>query len=121
MWLLRKTYGVRGTPAHYDPTITYFSIGLASGCLIEGTGRTVTTVKLLDGSNPKGSAPGNNYFSIMANARFHDPADNVVVRDMTIDCNFDGQNKHSTIHAIHIRGGAALFERLNLRGYGRRR
>lgn len=116
--LLAKIYGVRGKPAHYDPNITYNAIDLGPGFRIEGSGRDGTTIKLLDGSNPKGSAPGNNYFSVIANRRFHESADYAVVRDLTVDCNFDGQNKHTTIHALSMRGGGGLVERANLRGYG---
>ena len=116
--LLRKTYGVRGTPTHYNPNATYHAIDLGPNYRIEGEDRDTTRIRLLDGTNPKGSSPGNNYFSVIANRRFHESADHVIVRDLTIDCNFDGQNKHTTIHAISIRGGAALVERVSFRGYG---
>ena len=116
--LLPKTYALGSTPPHYDPDVTYHSIDLRTGYRIEGTGRDKTTLRLLDATNPRGADAGSNYFIVIYNARFHDPADNIVVRDLTIDCNFDGQNKHTTIHAVHVRGGNALIERLNLRGYG---
>jgi hypothetical protein len=116
--LLAKTYGVRGRPTHYNPNATYHAIDLGPKYRIEGTDRSKTKIKLLDGTNPKGDSPGNNYFSVLANRNFHESADHVVVRDLTIDCNFDGQDKHTTNHGIHIRGGNALVERVNFRGYG---
>jgi len=116
--LLARTYGVRGKPEHYDPDITYHAIDLGPNYRIKGSGRAATVIRLLEGSNPKGSAPGNNYFNLLANRRFHESAENVVVQDLTIDCNFDGQNKHTTINAIGLRGGGALVERVNFRGYG---
>ena len=116
--LLRKTYGVRGKPTHYNPNITYHGVDLGANYRIEGTDRNATRIKLLDGTNPKGSAPGNNYFHVIGNRRFHGSADHIVVRDLTVDANFDGQNKHTTIHCISIRGGGALVERVNFRGYG---
>jgi len=116
--LLARTYGVRGTPTHYNPNATYHAIDLGPRCRIEGSGRDATRIRLLDGSNPKGASPGDNYFSVIANRQFHESADHVTVRDLTVDCNFDGQNKHTTIHAIGIRGGGALVERVNFRGYG---
>ena len=116
--LLAKTYGVRGTPTHYNPNATYHAVDLGPWYTIEGSGRECTLIRLLDGANPKGDSPGNNYFSVLANRAFHESADHVIVRDLTVDCNFDGQNKHTTIHAISIRGGDALVERANFRGYG---
>jgi hypothetical protein len=116
--LLAKTYGVRGKPTHYNPNATYHAIDLGPNYKIEGAGRKATRIKLLDGSNPKGSTPGENYFNVLANRDFYESADHVVIRDLTIDCNFDGQNKHTTINAIGIRGGDALVERVNFRGYG---
>ena len=55
---------------------------------------------------------------VPANRNFYESADHVVVRDLAVDCNFDGQNKHTTINAIGLRGGGALVERCNFRGYG---
>ena len=116
--LLPKTYALSSTPTHYDPDVTFHSIHLETDYRIEGSGRTKTTLRLLDGVDPKSSSDSSNYFILFHNKRFHTPADRVIVRDLTIDCNFDGQNKHSTIHAIHIRGGDGLVERVNLKGYG---
>ncbi len=116
--LLGKTYGVRGKPAHYDPDISYHAIDLGPYYRIIGSGREATTVKLLDGTNPHGSAPGNNYFNLLANRDFHESAEYVVIRDLALDCNFDGQNKHTTINAVGIRGGGPVVERVNFRGYG---
>lgn len=116
--LLAKTYAVGATPARYDRNISHHSLTLWANCVIEGSGRDVTLIKLRSGTNPRGASNTQNYFSVISNADFHQPADNVVIRDLTIDGNFDGQNRHSTIHAISIRGGNALVERLNLRGYG---
>ena len=116
--LLAKTYGVRGTPTHFNPDATYHAIDLGPRYRIEGSGRGATRIRLLDGSNPKGTSPGSNYFNVLANRRFHESADYVVVRGLTVDCNFDGQNKHTTINAIGLRGGGALVERCNFRGYG---
>jgi len=116
--LLAKTYGVRGTPEPWDAAVTYKAIELGPDYRIEGMGRDQTRVRLLDGTNPHGAGPSENYFVIMFNRAFHESADNVVVRDLTIDCNFDGQNKETTIHAIQIRGGNALVERVNFRHYG---
>lgn len=116
--LLAKTYGVRGKPEHYDPTITYHAIDFGPHYRIEGSGRDVTTVKLLDGTDPHGSAPGNNYFSVFGNRSFHESADHLVLRDLTVDCNFDRQNKQTTIHGASIRGGGPIVERVSFRGYG---
>lgn len=116
--LLAKTYGVRGQPTHYNPNATYHAIDLGPRYRIEGADRDRTRIKLLDGTNPKGDGPGNNYFSLIANRNFYESADHVVVANLTVDGNFDRQDKHTTIHAIHIRGGNALVERVNLRGYG---
>lgn len=116
--LLAKTYGVRGTPTRHNPAAAYHAIDLGPGYRIAGSGRDRTTIKLLDGTNPRGDGPGENYFTVLYNRSFHESAEHVVVRDLTIDCNFDGQDKHTTIHAIGIRGGGALVERVNLRGYG---
>jgi len=116
--LLSKTYGVKGKPTHYNPEATYNAVDLGPDYRIEGSGREETTIKLLDGSNPKGSSPGNNYFNLMGNREFQVSADRAVIRDLTIDCNFDGQNKQTTINAIGVRGGSVLVERVNFRGYG---
>lgn len=116
--LLAKTYGVRGKPAHYDPNISYHSIDLGPWYRVEGSGRDRTRIRLLEGTNPAGNRRGDSYFVLIANRKFHESADYCTVRDLTVDCNFDAQDKHSTIHAIHIRGGGALVERVNLRGYG---
>jgi len=116
--LLAKTYGVRGKPEPYNPNATYHALDLGPHYRIEGSGRDRTTVRLLSGTNPIGSAPAENYFNVLANRGFHESADYVVVRDLTVDCNFDGQDKHTTINAIGLRGGAGLVERCNFRGYG---
>ena len=116
--LLAKTYGVRGKPATYDPAITYHSLDLAPWTRIEGSGRDASRIRLLDGTDPVGSSDRSNYFVVISNRDFYQSADYCIVRDLTVDCNFDGQNRHSTMHAIHIRGGGALVERVNLRGYG---
>jgi len=116
--LLARTYGVRSTPSPWDPDVTYRAIDLGPGYRIEGMGREKTRIRLLDGTNPHGAGPSENYFVVMFNREFHESADDIVVRDLTIDCNFDGQNKETTIHAIHVRGGNALIERVNFRGYG---
>lgn len=116
--LLARTYGVRGKPVHYHPTATYHAVDLAPGYRIEGSGREVTRIRLLDGTNPHGAGPSENYLCVFGNRAFHTSADHIVIRDLTIDGNFDGQNKETTIHAIAIRGGDALVERVNFRGYG---
>jgi len=116
--LLAKTYGVRGKPTHYNPNITYHAVDLGPNYRIEGAGRATTSIRLLEGSNPKGSAPGNNYFGVIGNRRFQESADHVIIRGLTVDGNFDGQNKHTTINCTTIRGGDALVERVNFRGYG---
>ena len=116
--LLAKTYGVRGKPAHYNPAVSYHAIDLGPYYRIIGSGRTRTKIKLLDGANPHGGGPGDNYFIMIANRAFHESAEHVVISDLTIDCNFDAQDKHTTIHAIGIRGGGALVERVSFRGYG---
>jgi len=116
--LLARTYAVRGRPEPYNPNISYHAIDLAPGWRIEGAGRTATRIRLLDGTNPGGPEPGNNYFRLLANRAFHESADDLVIRDLTLDANFDGQNRQTTISAIHIRGGNALVERVNFRGYG---
>ena len=116
--LLAKTYGVRGTPEPHNPSASYHAVDLGPYYRIIGAGREATKIKLLDNTNPPGGGPGDNYFVLLANRAFHESADYLVIRDLTIDCNFDQQNKHVTIHAIGIRGGGALVERLNLRGYG---
>lgn len=59
--------------------------------------RAASRIRLLDGTNPGGSEPGNNRFSLLANRGFHESADDVVVRDLTLDGNFDRQNRWSTI------------------------
>jgi len=116
--LLAKTYALGATPTHYDKNASYHSINLETDYRIEGSGRNKTTLRLLDGVNPKGTSDGSNYFILLYNRGFHHPADRVIIRDLTLDCNFNGQNKHTTIHAIRIRGGDGLVERVNLRGYG---
>jgi len=116
--LLARTYGVRGRPQPYNPAVSFHAIDLAPNYRIVGSGREATRLKLLDGANPQGGGPGDNYFIMLYNRSFHESADFLVIRDFTIDCNFDQQDKHVTIHAIGIRGGGALVERLNLRGYG---
>lgn len=116
--LQAKVYGVRGKPEPYNPAITYHAIDLGPYYKVQGAGRKLTTVKLLDGTNPHGNNQGDNYFILLSNRAFHESAEHVVISDLTLDCNFDAQDKVSTIHAIGIRGGGALVERLNLRGYG---
>jgi len=116
--LRAKTYGVRGKPQPYDPNITHNAIDLGPYYRIIGSGRDQTKIKLLDGTNPHGAPGGSNYFIMLYNRAFHESADYVVISDLTIDCNFDKQDKQATIHCIAIRGGGALVERLNLRGYG---
>lgn len=116
--LLAKTYGVRGKPDRWNPAATYHAIDLGPGYRIEGSGRDRTVLKLLSGTNPHGNGPSENYFNLLGNRDFYESADHIVVRDLTIDCNFDNQDKHTTINAVAVRGGGALLERLNLRGYG---
>ncbi len=116
--LLARTYGVRGKPERSNPAATYHAVDLGPYYRIVGAGRDKTRIKLLDGTNPKGNSPGDNNFIVLYNRDFHESAEYVVISDLTIDCNFDKQDKHTTIHAIGIRGGGALVERLNLRGYG---
>jgi len=116
--LLAKTYGVRGKPTHYNPQATYNAIDLGPRYRIEGSGRDQTTIRLLTGTNPCGTGPAENYFNVLGNRAFHESADYAVVRDLTIDCNFDGQDKHTTINAIGVRGGGVLVERCHFRGYG---
>ena len=116
--LRAKTYGVRGIPDKWNPKASYHALDLGPYYRISGAGRDLTKVKLLDGTNPPGGDPGDNYFMIFTNREFHESAEYVVVRDLTIDCNFDRQDKKVTIHAIGIRGGGALVERANFRGYG---
>lgn len=116
--LLAKTYGVRGQPERWNPAVTYHAIDLGPGYRIEGSGRDRTVLKLLSGTNPHGNGPSENYFNLIGNRDFYESADHIVIRDLTIDCNFDGQNKQTTINAVAVRGGGALLERLNLRGYG---
>lgn len=116
--LLAKTYAVGATPARYNRNISYHSLTLWPNCQIEGSGREVTVVKLLSGTNSRGATEHQNYFALIGNIDFHDSTDNVVIRDLTLDCNFDGQNGHNTISAIDLHGGNALVERVNLRGYG---
>jgi len=101
---LAKTYGVRGKPTHFNPEASYHAIDVGPGYRIEGSGRATTTIKLLDGANPRGVTTGDNYFSVIANRNFYESADYVIIRDLTIDGNFDGQNKHTTIQCISIRG-----------------
>jgi hypothetical protein len=116
--LLAKIYGVRGKPTPYNPQATYNAIDLGLRYRIEGSGRDKTTIKLLTGTNPCGSGPSENYFNVLGNRGFYESADYAVIRDVTIDCNFDGQDKHTTINAIGVRGGGVLVERCNFRGYG---
>lgn len=116
--LLGKTYGLRGKPTHYNPDATYHAIDLATGYRIEGVNRERSRLLLLDGSDPKGTTPSDNYFAVIGNRRFHERADHVIIRDLTVDCNFNGQNMHTTINAIRIRGGNGLVERVNVRRYG---
>jgi len=116
--LLAKTYGVRGKPAHYNPAVSFHALDLGPYYRIIGSGRKRTKIKLLDGTDPRGGGSGDNYFIMIANRSFHESAECVVISDLTIDCNFDAQDKHTTIHAIGIRGGGALVERVDFRGYG---
>lgn len=116
--LLARTYGLRGKPEHYNPDATYHAIDLATGYRIEGVDRERSRLLLLDGADPKGTTPSDNYFAVIGNRRFHERADHVIIRDLTVDCNFNGQNMHTTINAIRIRGGNALVERVNVRRYG---
>jgi len=116
--LRARTYGVRGTPTSYNPNATYHAVDLGPYYRIIGSGRERTTIRLLDGTNPHGDSPGNNYFSVLANRAFHESAEYVVISDLTINCNFDGQNKETTVHAIGLRGGGGLVERVSFRGYG---
>lgn len=116
--LLARTYAVGATPEPWDAGVTYRAIELGPNYRIEGMGRDETLIRLLDGTNPHGAGPSENYFVLLYNRQFHESADNVVIRDLTIDCNFDSQDKWSTIHAIQVRGGNALVERASFRGYG---
>jgi hypothetical protein len=116
--LRAKTYGVRGKPDRWYPDATYHAVDLGPYYRIAGSGRDQTKIKLLDGTNPHGTAPAENYFIMLGNREFHESAEHVVIRDLTLDCNFDRQNKHTTLHAIGIRGGGALVERVNFRNYG---
>ncbi len=116
--LRAKVYGVRGVPSPAGAGATYRAIDLGSNYRIAGASREQTTIRLLDGTNPHGSGPFENYFVLLANRDFYESAENVVIRDLTLDCNFDAQDKRTTIHAIGIRGGGALVERVNFRRYG---
>jgi hypothetical protein len=116
--LRARTYGVRGKPDPYHPSATYHALDLGPYYRIAGSGRELTRVRLLDGTNPRGNGPSENYFIMVYNRSFYESAEHVVIRDLTIDCNFDGQDKRTTIHAIGVRGGGALVERVSLRGYG---
>ncbi len=116
--LLAKTYGVRGRPEPHDAKLSFHAIDLAPGWRIEGTHRARTRIRLLEQTNAPASEPANNVFRVLANRAFHESADNLIVRDLTIDGNFDGQTRARTVSCLHIRGGNALVERVNLRGYG---
>ena len=113
-----RVYGVRGTPNRWHPGVTHHAIDLGPNYRLAGMGRERTTLRLLDGTNPRGNGPFENYFILVANRSFYESAENVVIRDLTLDCNFDAQDKRTTIHAIGIRGGGALVERVNFRRYG---
>jgi hypothetical protein len=116
--LLAKTYGVRGKPEVYNAAVSYHALDLGPYFRIIGSGRERTKIKLLAGTNPRGGGPGDNYFTIISNRAFHESAEHIVISDLSIDCNFDAQDKHTTIHAVAIRGGGGLVERVNFRGYG---
>ena len=116
--LLAKTYGVRGKPEPYNSAVSFHALDLGPYYRIIGSGREHTKIKLLNGTNPRGGGRGDNYFIVVYNRQFHESAEHVVISDLTIDCNFDAQDKRTTIHAIGIRGGGALVERVNFRGYG---
>ena len=70
--LLAKTYGVRGKPEVYNPAVSYHVLDLGPYFRIIGSGRQRTKLKLLDGTNPRGGGPGDNYFKIIANRAFHE-------------------------------------------------
>ncbi|MBI4425934.1 MAG: hypothetical protein HY554_19545, partial [Elusimicrobia bacterium] len=116
--LQEGTYEVGGGRSH--------GIDLARDYRIQGQGPARTTVRLLDGWNPPGNISnaggvwaGESYYSVFQNrARRSESADNVVIRDLTIDCNFDGQDKRSTLGAIIVEGGNPLIENVHLRGFG---
>lgn len=116
--LLAKTYAVGATPSHYDPKRTLYSIGLKSDYTIQGTDRNKTIIRLIDGTNPNSNVKGLSYFDVIFNKHYYESAVNVVITDLTIDCNFNNQDKRTTIAAIHIRGGSARIERVNFRGFG---
>gem|GEM_PF-1684117 len=116
--LRARTYGVRGKPDADHPGATYHALDLGPYYHIAGAGREQTRIRLLDGTNPHGNGPSENYFIVVSNRGFYESAEHVVIRDLTIDCNFDGQDKHTTLHAIGIRGGGALVERVSFRSYG---
>lgn len=116
--LRARVYGVRGAPARWHPDATYHAVDLGPNYRIAGAGRELTTIRLLAGTNPHGNGPFENYFALLANRSFHESAENVVIRDLTLDGNFDAQDRRTTIHAISIRGGGALVERVNFRRYG---
>ena len=111
--LLGKTYGLRGTARWKGDQRPRHSIHLESGYQIVGSGRHSTRLRLVDGANPRRHA-----FHIISNANYYESAENIVLRDLTIDCNFDGQDLQATLNAVYVRGGGPILERLRIVGYG---
>jgi hypothetical protein len=108
------------------------SVRLKPGCKLRGAGDNLTTVKLVEASEP-----GQVYFVIAANYGYQESSkeavwtstpnyfyyDDCEISDLTIDCNYNGQpanNPQPTIgtHGIQIIGNRTKVSRVRIIHFG---
>jgi hypothetical protein len=110
-------HGVRQSLAWYRGVI------VRTGTSITGTGRTNTTIKLADQQDfgPNFNL-GGAQFAVVGSVPIPESASRVVVRDLSIDCNFDGQRMNPSttpsIAALDVTGPSLLAENLKVINYG---
>lgn len=93
--LMQGTYGVgKGLVVQNGKLVQlyanlYASLNLQDNYRISGAGKTLTTLRLINQINPR---PSNGYYSMITSSRY-EGANDVVIRDLSIDLNFDQQSK----------------------------
>ena len=128
---LPKVYGV----GHYEGPLGVLqdaSIWILDGYSLKGTivdGKKASTIKLLSGANPQ-----TDYFMMLSTRGFLN-ANNVSVRDLILDGNFDGQDTlqfpdpkssdpsvtipgKATIALLTVWGGGLVVDNVSFTGYG---
>ena len=128
---LPKVYGVGHYVSQYE-VFQNSSIWIQDGYNLRGTlvdGKKASTIKLLSGANPS-----TDYF-VMMTTRGFDNANNISIKDLILDGNFDGQDTlqfpdpksadpsvtipgKPTISLVAVVGGGLVVDNVLFTGYG---